>query len=279
MTESGERIKKLFKDNIYFLIVLIICSVYVVRSLITIGETGKTITEILADGIITMVFGYLINSILSAQGVLSGQRNEKYISTVALHAKAVEDITPYQDKLDDWCEKETAYTLKKKRSSILQKYSISYDSVFGKQPIDIETLSKEKQKCINKARKAKITPLTSASLTSEGANANDKYNFGQSTNKYLLSGNMKQIFSKVIFGIIAGYYGVEPLVDKNYAQLIWYCIQIAIFLGMGMIMFIKSYFFVVEDYRHAKIRKIDILQKFKVDCENGYTVKGEGQNV
>ena len=30
-----------------------------------------------------------------------------------------------------------------------------------------------------------------------------------------------------------------------------------------MIMFIKSYFFVVEDYRHAKIRKIDILQKIQ----------------
>ena len=68
--------------------------------------------------------------------------------------------------------------------------------------------------------------------------------------------------------IVFGYFGVTLVSEVDVASIIWNTLQIIMYIAGGIMQMYMSCMWLVNDYRHNKIRKIDILQKFKAYAES-----------
>lgn len=273
----NEKVKDFFKNNIGYFIVGLVCVIYIATALITVTETGKTISQIIADGAIVLFLGLFINRIFDLQGMMNGDRDERVQNTVRLHGETVVRISPYIDRLDDWCEIKNKEVLKIQRTKILAGAGMKYDDFFDKDGVaktftpDSEKLKNKltrgdelhRIKCYRKALRLKLTPLTASALTSEGGRKQDPYYLGRTKAQYETRAGVKDLIAKIGLACIFGYYGVELVRDFSYAALIWTSLQVGIFLAMGVIKMYLSYMFVIDEWRGRVIKKIDNLQAFE----------------
>lgn len=262
-----EKIRTFIKLNLLYLVITIICAVYLVRSLITIEESGKTIHEIIADSSIILLFGIAVTELFKIQGILMGERDEKVLATNELHANTVEGINGSIDLLEDYCSEVTKDTLMKEQIKYLNIAGIKYEE-FKNKTYDLSCLDKHEKKIakryIMKARRLKLTPLISSELVSDDNNIGDPLNLGKTKKQYMKWSAIKDMLSKVIVAVIFGYYAAKLIQDFSLASLIWTMLQVVIFLVFGLIAMMNSYFFIVDELRNRKIRKIDWLEKFKI---------------
>lgn len=272
-----ERVRKQLNNNIFFVLVAVISAVYMARGFVTIFETGKTIWEILADGAIGALFGFLVSKLLSLQGIAKGEINEQVQATTRLHADVVESVVPVIDKLDAWCESKNEEAVKMARSRILAAQGLQYSDYLmdmytiveeGKtRAVAYRNLPRAKRRAVRRARRLRLTPLTAGALTSDCNRPFDPYDFGMDKHVYQRRRDLSQVVSKVCCGLLFGYFGVRLITDFSWEGLIWMALQVTAFLAMGAVSYLRAYFFVVDYDRHRIIRKIDNLQKFKVWSE------------
>lgn len=272
----NEKIKDFFKQNIGYFVVALVSAVYIATALITIDETGKTIEQIIADTAIVFFLGFFINRVFDLQGMMNGDQDERVQKTIAVHGEMVVKISPYIDKLDDWCNIKNKENLKLQRTKILATEGMKYDDYFDEDGAakefvpDQENLKnkllrkteKAKIRCFKKALHLKLTPLSAGGLTSEGGKHQDPYNFGRTKQQYETRTSIKDIISKVAIALIFGYYGVKLIQDFSYANLIWNGLQVVIFILMGCIKMYNSYIFVTDEFRGRVVKKTNNLEMF-----------------
>lgn len=286
---------EIFYKNAGYVVVALISIVYIASSLILIEKTGKSVPEIIGTGVLSMIVGLLINGVFRSLGIRKGDENEKTISTNNLHAKMVDDISPYIDKLDEFCEHETKKALQNVRTKILAREGLKYSDHFDSDGVakNVRYTIKEgmpraeakaikaKGKAFKRAIRAKIKPLLASNLTSDGVKADNPFDFGKSKKQFTSQKNASDAVIRVLMALIFGYFGVSLTSDINVASLIWNSLQIIMYVCGGVIQMYNSFSWVVDDYRQSVIKKIDILQKFKVysETKNATAIeKGEKSN-
>lgn len=276
-----------FYKNAGYIVIILVSLVYMASSLISIEKTGKSVWEILGAGVLSMIVGFLINGVFRQIGIRKGDEDERTVATNSLHASIVEEITPYIDKLDTFCELETKRTEKGIRTRLLASAGLKYEDYFTEEGISkpfklalseyagrMERKSfKRKKRAYKKAIKLKIKPLLASNLTSDGTKADNPYDFGKTKREYTSMENATDIVIKVLLAIIFGYFGVSMVSEVNVAALIWNALQIVMYIIGGVIQMYSSFSWVVDDYRQSRIKKIDTLQKFKIYAE------GEKENA
>lgn len=275
------KVKDYLRLNVFWLVVVLVCGVYMARGLVNVVETGKTVGEILADGALSALFGFLVSKLLSLQGLAKGEVNEQVSATQALHAKTVESVSHYIHDLDKWCDIQNREAVENARRKILAVAGLSYeDYVCGRYPLSVDGklvmveergLPRNKKKAVRKARRLRLTPLTGGALTTDGVRIKDPYDFGDDKAHYERKRDLKQVLSKVACGLLFGYFGVQLIANWSVSNLIWTALQVVVFLIMGVIAYLQAYFFVVDVDRHRVIRKIDHLQKFRAWREQAET--------
>ena len=272
----GEKVRDFFRQNIGYFIVGFACVIYILTAFFRIDKTGKTVSQIIADGALCFFLGVFINRIFDLQGMMSGSREESVMNTIAEHSKIVLKISPHIEELDKWCEAENAKNYKTQRTKILARAGLKYETCFDEDGVAIPfTVDKEKLKDkalrlaeyrklrgYHKAVNLKLTALSGGELTSEGGRQQDPFYFGRTKAQYETQRSLKDIFAKFGTAIIFGVYGAELIKDFNYASLIWTTLQVALFLVMGVIKMYQSYMFVTDEYKGRIWKKIDNLQKF-----------------
>jgi len=272
----NEKIKDFFKQSIGYFVVAFTCIIYILTALIRIEETGKTIAQIIADGVVAFLLGIFIARMFDLQGMMNGNKTAKVEAARTAHSEIVSKVADYIDRLDAWCEDENRNNYKVERTKILARAGLRYVDCFDENgvakdwspdPARLENkltkhLEKRKVRGYNKAVKLKLTSITASDLMSEGGKQNDKFNFGRTKAEYEKTSSIKDIVSKAGTAIIFGYYGVTLIQDFDYASLIWMALQVAIFLITGVIKMYQSYNFILDEYRVRIIKKIDNLQKF-----------------
>ena len=269
--------------NAGYLAVALISVVYITSSLVKISTTEKTVIEIIGTGILSFIVGFLINSAFRSIGVRKGDESEKMISTVKLHGEAVEEIVPYIDRLDEFCDNENKNALFKIRQKILSSAGLRYDDCFDENGIAREItidcknkdIKKEKENAYKRAIKIKIKPLLASNLTSDGVNEYNPFDFCKSKKAFASQKNAIDIISRVLLAIIVGYFGVTFVSDADYSTIIWNTLQIVMYIFSGVIQMYASYNWIVDDYRQSVIKKIDYLQKFKIFAERNTALKGD----
>ena len=294
--------KNSFTEAIYknagYIVVVLISIVYIASSLINISRSGKSIYEILGAGVLSLIVGIMINGVFRSVGLRRGDEDERSIATHQLHAKTVDEVTPYIDKLDLFCEAENKRALKTVRTRILAKEGLKYGDYFDEDGAAISTefkshsredategghvlhrprkacpMEKAREKAYLKALRIKIKPLLASNLTSDGVKAEDPFDFGKSKREYTNGRNASDVIIKMLMAIIFGYFGVSLASDINVASIVWNSLQIVLYITGGVIQMYSSYNWVVDDYRGSIIKKIDYLQKFKLYAKEGVTVE------
>lgn len=272
----NEKIRDFFKQNIGYFIVALVSIVYIATAFITVDETGKTIGEIIADTAVVFFLGLFINRVFDLQGMMNGDRDERVQMAIVTHGETVVKISPYIDRLDEWCKLKNEENLKVQRTRVLASEGMRYEDYFNEdgsakdfkpdeEKLKNKTLRKTEKariRCFKKALHLKLTPITAGALTSEGGKKQDPYNFGRTKGQYETQTSVRDIITKICIAGIFGYYGVRLIQDFNYATLIWNGLQVAIFLIMGCIKMYNSFMFVTGEYRTRIVNKTNSLEMF-----------------
>lgn len=271
------RAKEYLADNIIVLVIAAMCIVYILLGLVRIEETENTVREIIANGAIAFIFGSVLNLLLKIQGLNKGENDIRTIETNKLHGQVVEEATKYIDKLDDFCDDETRDMTKIMQTRILARAGIKY-SDFENGTINYDVLSKDKLKLVESAKKVKITPLTTNSLTSVSSEDGDPFRFKESKERYIKMSSPFSIVLRAVSALIIGYYTAKLIQDFHWGELIWTLLQVVLFLGLGSITMYKAYFYVIDKIRGNTIKKINILNKFVILAEREEKEKEGGKD-
>lgn len=268
-------VKKFIFKNIGFFLIAVVSALYILKGLYTLTESGKTVMQIIGDGAISASVGFIIGHLMRQTGISYGNDDLEVIKTKSLHARLLDKISPYVNKLDEFCKAETLLASTSIRQRILSRKGVMYEDCFYPDgtskmlritiPSDAsreeKRVLKAKMRAIKKAEKVKITPLTPESLSVEGTNYNDPYDFGRTQGQYLRRKSGGDIIAKLFFGLIFGYYAIF-LTKGSTDSIIWASLQIAIYLIFGATQMMQSYMFVKSECNARTMRKIDELQKF-----------------
>ena len=259
----------------YFAIAMVsVC--YVLTALLEFIETGKTVPQIISDGVLVFLLGFFINRLFDLQGIMDGERDDNFKASMVNHGRAVDRISPHIDHLDKWCDDKNKENLRTQRTRILATEGLKYEDYFDEDGsakelhVDEAKLNNKflrkmemtRIKCFYKALHVKLTPLSACELTSEGSDMNDPYYFGRTKREYERESSISDVASKVAIGVIFGYYSVSLIQDFSYAKLIWNGLQVAIFVLMGFVKMFNSYIFITGEFRGRMVKKVNVLEMF-----------------
>lgn len=292
---SGESIRKFFIDNTGYIAVAFIAIAYIATSVITIGETGKTIAKIIGDGVAAFLVGVLITRSFSLQGIVRGNNDNRVIKAREMHSEQIFKVEAYIDKLDDWCDKKTATALRRERTKILAVHSMRYIDFFDEdgvakpyKPIPLEEgakatraykkREKRREACYKRAVDMAITPLSASVLTGGKYKAEDPFNFGQDVDDYEKANMKRDLFSKLLIGIVFGYYVVELLSGISVADTLWKVFQLCIFCGGGAIQMMRSFMYMTDRYCKRLLQLTGRLREFEAAQANIIEIKEEKED-
>ena len=268
-------IRKFMFKNIGFILVAIVSALYIFKGLYTLGESGKSVAEIIGDGALSASVGFIIGHLLRQTGLNYGNEDIEVIKIKNYHTRLLDEAAPHIDKLDSFCDEENKRSLEAIRKRILSGGGLSYDECFLSDGTvlltDIEiprgTPKAEKKKlrlkkrALKRALKVRITPLTPESLSVDGSNYKDPFDFGKTQGQYLRARSGTDLTGKILFGFLFGYYAIYLTENPGLDAVMWASLQIAIYLIFGATQMMQSYLFVKNECSARITRKIDILQK------------------
>jgi len=243
------------QKNIENFILIILCTVYVLRGLASIEESGKTALEIFADGALAFIVGYIIKRVLDRKGILRGLSSDKFIATCNEYGNKKMEIAPIIEELAPFCDERNANELKQRQIEYLTKEALSYNKFIANE-------YDAKDKRIKKARRLKSTRITPTMLTNAYDNtSNEQELLSASIKKYERSQAGGDLTIGLLTAFLFGYYALKPN-GLDTATVIWCALQVAIFLTNGMFKYMSSYFFITETLRGKIKRVMDIIDEF-----------------
>ena len=281
-------IRKFMFKNIGFLLVALVSALYIVKGLYTLGESGKTVAQIIGDGALSASVGFIIGHLMRQTGINYGNDDIEVVKTKSFHSMLLDKVAPYIDRLDSFCKEESDSTLKTIRTRILSGGGLTYEECFYEDgtvkllhihvPKGVskaeKKLFKAKRKALKKALRVKITPLSAEALSVDGASHLDPYDFGRTQSQYLSKKSGSDLTNKILFGFLFGYYAIYLTENASLDAVVWASLQIAIYLIFGAAQMMQAYLFVKNECNARITRKIDTLQKFlrKIGAKNADTV-------
>ena len=275
----AEKIKSTFRSYFGYIAVVLVSVAYIATSFITIEASGKSVGEIIADGVVAFIVGMLLNRMFETQGVINGDADPRVVKATERHADMVETVAPYLDVLDEWCDRKNSEALARARRTYLSRYGMKYNEYFdsdgtAKEFVHVEYTGFKnrkkrraefwRRKRFEHAVNLRLTKLSAGILISDSGNPGDPYFMGRSKQEYSSISAKHDVWSKLVTAGLFGYYGVSLLQSFSVAELIWTILQLAFFLLMGAIKMEQSYMYVTDEYRSRVNKKTDILQMFKV---------------
>ncbi|MBP3495255.1 MAG: hypothetical protein J6K52_03525 [Clostridia bacterium] len=279
---------EIFYKNAGYVAVILISTIYIASSLILISKTGRSIYEIIGTGALSMIVGIMINGVFRSIGISRGESDEKTALANQKYNMAVEEIEPYADMLDSFCEAENKRALKSIRCRILAGAGMKYEDFFDENGVVINNdfrlytqeyisafkgwrhrralkrQNKKRRSALKKAIDVKIKLLSGMALTAQSVKENNPFDFGKNKNEYVRARSATDILIRVVMAIIFGAFGVSFVNEVNIATLIWNSLQIIMYLTGGVIQMYSSYSWVVDEYTQGLSKKVDILNKFKI---------------
>ena len=270
---NENKAKQFFHDHIIDLVIIFICIAYLGADLIRITTTGKTMEEVLWDGGLAMMISYGISQAMGLKGISSGERSKKVVATDSLLGEKIAEAETKILYMDEWCEEKTRATLMQRRRTILAKAGIHYAEVFDKNgnilPYKIEdtikSIRKKKEAAIKEALDVHITTLTTAWLMANDTDEADPYNHSKTKGRFLTRRALLDLLTKGIVLVGVGFFVVEELKEFDMAKIIWCSIQLATYLFMGTMSYMRSYTFVTDELRGQKIKRINLLIEYFAD--------------
>lgn len=126
----SDKTREILKNCFGYIIVAITCALYILTTVFVLNPSGKTLGQIVGEGMLAFCMGISINHLLSVQGVLNAMKDDMVIKTMNLYAKTVEKISENINKLGEWCYQKNSITYYRQRVKILAKAGLKYTDCF-----------------------------------------------------------------------------------------------------------------------------------------------------
>lgn len=275
--------------NMGLLITVPTLALYVLLSYIFIESLQVNILQIVVNGAILFVGAVIVNTALTHQGILLGCENKSYQATQKSYLEEKDKIYPYLKDLQLFLDMDYQQTLKKARTNFTYMAGYNYLDVFtedGKfknefvvpkpqckgcfKHLQEEWKSyKNKVKAITKAKKFKLTRLTTFQLlNAEENDAKDPNNYGITKANYLKKNSISNFIVRIVGAVLLqsisfGFTGF------NLQSLLVQLVNIFLILCSGAYSMYKAYYFVVDKHRQTILFKMNKLEEFYNVVING----------
>lgn len=272
----GEKSSEFLRRNAGFFAAGAVSLAYLFTAFVTVEGTGKSLSRIIADAALAFFLGFFINRLFDLQGLAIGDRDPRMEAAARAHGELVARLSPYMDRLADFCARENAENYRTQRTRLLAGGGLRYADCFSEDGLPFpyaagprrtreeKRAEKRRHRAWARAVRLRLSPVTPENLTGEGGCAEDPFRFGRSKGQYEKQASLSEVISKAGTSLIFGYYGVRLVEEFSYAALIWTVLQICLFLAMGVLRMQRARRFIVEEYRGRVLRKTDLLRKFEI---------------
>lgn len=279
------RSREYLKENLMSIVLILLCVVWLLMGLVTLSLTGKSVSEIVADTIMCVLFGLSINRICMLIGIRKGKQTDKYINTNNLHGSKVMEASKKINELVRWCNNENDINKKEEQTKKLIPFGICYDD-FIEYKIDYSRFEKPNKikKKIEKIRRIRLHQISIDVLTTIINENTDKFDYGRSEKQFTKSENRGDLLSKITIYVILGLITINLFVDFSIANLILRLVQLVMLLALGAFKYANAYTFIVDEFRAGTIKKINDLDRFlvsqnKEEEKNGIDRRREEETI
>lgn len=254
-----EKLVNFTRRNAVNLVIVVVCLVFILKGLTEIAETGKTVAEIIGDGVLAFLVSFTIKTLEGQNGIDAGKRTDKFLGSKKYYGDTLEKQSPIQEHLDAFCDYENAEQIKRIQRTILRRANLGHFDL--SKPYNPKDYTKQERKAIKKALRVKIYLLTPTILLSEMENADDETReLKQGVKAYQTGRGVRNFVIGAMCAFVFAYYGLK--MAQGYAGIIWASVQVSIYLILGLVEYINCYNFIIEEFRNKIIRKANYLEKF-----------------
>ena len=276
--KKKRKLVEILKENLQKIIIGAISVIYITQGLFQIKRKDATLWDIMGSIGMSIIVGSVIWGNLRIMGIRDGRRSEIFVASTKSYAIAKEKATPEFDKLSAWCEYKNDQELEAKRKSIVQGAGLNWKAFklgYYDDEKNYTRLNEKQVEAIQNARSCTIYRINSQEILSDLPSlANKNGNrFGESQREYLLKHEFTDVLMRVMVGMVAGMYGLSPLITGENASeiiagVVWNTLQIIAFIAFGIYKYGQSKSFIEDEYRQTHIvQKTELLNEFIVTMQ------------
>lgn len=264
-----EIIADFLKKNLTNIFLILLCVVYILRGVITMDSEGRTLSDIIIDGLLAFFVAVSIKILMRQKGLTAGYNCSKFVATANAYGDSLEkNVTEYTIECEKYCKYKNKVRLELEQRKYLLRHGLDYhkflnneyDEEFKK--ITNKKERKHKLNILKHCRHIKIYEYSTVMITNAYDNntSEDKL-LSQSAKKYKAKTLTSNFFIGLLCMFLFGYYSVKGGEFDVYS-IIWCSIQIALYLVLGAIEQMNAYEFVSETLRGKIKRVISIIDDF-----------------
>lgn len=295
----AEIVMNWFMEHIDTFVFLGISILYIIQGLFKVLKTGETLINIIGSILISGAVGLTIYTTLRRMGIKRGRNSDVFIASNELYGETKDRTKPFRYKAPAFCRLKNEQMLNDAKKEFIEENGLNYklwlDGVYETEENRIKLGLEDYQiKVLEEINNIKIAPITTRELYSDLPKMSKKQQllygvWGKDDKAYSVMSGFTDAISMIFFAVLGGYYTLEPAInDKSLANALWNAMQLAVWIGFGLMKYNQSYSFMVNEYRQTHIiQKTEILNEFisieesapqrldKYDYENQYIKEKE----
>lgn len=197
-----DKVKEFIRNSIGYIMVVLTSCLFIFSKMFMLNPTGKTLGQIIGEGLLAFLMGISINLFFTSQGLINGKNDESMEKTLTLYSKTVETVSKNIHKLGDWCHQKNKNTYKCERTKILARGGLKYEECFSEEGItkpfvfnkEFYPISKDKTKLKNKSTK-ETENLRIKNLKKLNAEIKEEYKLKKKYYKKAVNLHLTEIYS------------------------------------------------------------------------------------
>lgn len=270
--DNSKKVYDFIKGNLINAIVIAIGLAYVFWGTVTIERTELSVITVLSRAGIGIVCGFVIKQALGENGFNKGYRSEIWLDSLEKYKNASNGAQNFIERVDNFYLYEEIRKKRIYRRTNLQAYQMRYSEFFDKDGYfigsdeKVQKLTRKQRRMLNKCIRVKIYHLN---LFSEYSNEIENDTRPEKTDKNQRGKMIRKNSFTAIFTAVAGAYFTATLGKFNLGAIIFATVQVLMWIAAGVIQLYSNYNYVTVEKTSKLSQKVEIITRFKRDCENG----------
>ena len=270
--ERNKKVYDFIKGNLINAVVIGVGLAYIFWGLVHIERTSLSPLAVIAQAGIGILAGFVIKQALGENGFNKGYRSNIWLESLEKYARACNSAQDYIERVDNFYLAEEIRKKRNYRRMNLQAYQMRYydffdnDGYFIGSDEKMQKLTRKQRRILNKCISVKIYHLN---LFSEFSNEIENDTKKEKTDR----DQRNKMFAKnslvAVFTAVAGAYFTASISGFNLGAIIFATIQVLMWTATGIIQLYTNYNYVTVEKTSKLSQKVELIVRFKKDCENG----------
>lgn len=271
----SDKLSAFLKSNIYDIAIFLVCAARIIFGLAEIVKTGNTISGIIGDSAVTLVFAIVVSRLLEGKGFIAGENTDTYKRALEEYREIKVRAGKYIVHLDKWCEEYSKKEYKAKVTTMLLPIGLTYEQFIANE-YDESKFTDQQKKLLLKVKTAKVPHYTTQGLMSGDLELDRNIDYEKTTkSNYIKKSTKSDLATKALLAIIFGYFTLPPIMSWNWSGALWALIHTIITLGLSIMKYFSAYNFINDEMRAKLVDKTGKLTQFEIEMIEGANNNGQ----